>query len=122
MLKELMKLAEKKKGKGEMDPTYKSAKMGVLGDIKKLAEDSMKGDIEGLKKVTVASSDEEGLKEGLEKAKDMVGKMPGMEEQMAEHEAEMESESPEMEASEEQLSKLSPEEQAMLAKLLKKMA
>ena len=69
MMKEMMK---KKKKEGEMDPQYKSAKMGVLKDIRNMASDEMGEDVKGLKKVTVAAPDAEGLKAGLDKAEDMV--------------------------------------------------
>jgi hypothetical protein len=113
---------EKKKGK-ELDPAYKSAKMGVLDQIKGLAEDHMKGDIAGLKKVSVMAPDEEGLKEGLETAKEVVSEMPEKEEsEEGEKCAKCGKEPCECESSEMgEMDKLSPEEQAMLAKLLKKM-
>lgn len=130
MQEAMRKLMEKKKGKGEMDSTYKSAKMGVLKEIKGLAEDHMKGDLSGLKKVSVMAPDEESLKKGLDAAKDVVEKMPSDEEEESEGEAlchtcgkgpcECDSEESPKEESDE-MAKLSPEEQAMLAKLLKKM-
>ena len=121
-LKELMK----KKGKEKLDPSYKDAKMGVLKEIMDMASGEMKGDLAGAQKVTVAADDKEGLKDGLEKAKDLVGKMPVDDK---EHE---DSESPEKEAAEEEgaeeakeeegsESKLSPEEMDVLKKLLAKM-
>lgn len=71
MLKELMK---KKGKKDDIDPTYKHAKMGVLKHISDMASGAMGDDIKGLKKVTVASSDREGLEDGLETAKKLVSK------------------------------------------------
>lgn len=70
MLKELLK--KKADSASEMDPKYKDAKMGVLKQISDLAAGSMGDDIKGLKKVTVASPDEAGLKVGLDKAKEML--------------------------------------------------
>jgi hypothetical protein len=72
-MKELMaELMKKKKEGKEMDPSEKKAKMGILGQIRDMAAQSMGDDVKGLKKVTVASSDPEGLKEGLDKAKEMI--------------------------------------------------
>jgi hypothetical protein len=105
MLKELMK---KKGKKDDIDPTYKHAKMGVLKHISDMASGAMGEDIKGLKKVTVASSDREGLEDGLETAKKLVSKKGEAldtnsfetgddEEKEEEHEA---SESPEQEEEE----------------------
>lgn len=69
MLQELLK---KKKPNKDMDPVHKSAKMSVLKDIRDMAANDMGGDLKDMKKVTVASPDEEGLKMGLDKAKDLV--------------------------------------------------
>lgn len=53
------------------------AKLKVLKHLKEMASqmmgDDVKGGMEGLKKVTVAAPDKEGLKLGLEKAQDMMG-------------------------------------------------
>jgi hypothetical protein len=66
----------------------KNAKMEVLKELRKMASDMMAEDLKGgMKKVTVAAKDEEGLKEGLEKAEDMLEErmgdfdMPDMEEE-----------------------------------------
>lgn len=102
-LKDLLK---SKQGK-DMDPTYKDAKLDVLKQIRDLAAGEMGEDVKGLKKVTVAAPDSEGLEKGLEKAKDIVdgetgGDMADMEGMAAEGGA------------------LSPEEEELLAKLLAK--
>ncbi len=103
----LQSLMEKKKAKGEgMDDTYKSAKMGVLKDLHKHMSGLMGDDLKGLKKVTVAAPDSEGLEMGLSKAKDML-------------------ESPEMEGSEsvESEDEESPEDlQAQIDMLQEKLA
>lgn len=71
-LKELMKMAGASKEEGMGDDKVK-AKMRVIHDLREMASDMMsEGLDEGLKKVTVASDDEEGLKEGLEMAEDIV--------------------------------------------------
>lgn len=68
-MKKLMEM----KGKSKMSPLAKEAKLGVLGDLKKMAGEMMAGDLKGMKKVTVASPDSEGLSEGLEKAQEIIG-------------------------------------------------
>jgi len=115
MLKDkMMMLLKKKKQEGsELGDMEKQAKMSVVKDLR----DTMAGEMAdrlkgGLKKVTVASDSPEGLKEGLEKAEDMVESKMGdssMSESLEEPE-----ESEESEDSEE----MSPEEiDAMIAKL-----
>lgn len=76
-MKELMDLIRSKKP-SKIDPMEKEAKMGVLQEIKKLASDDMAEEIKGLKKVTVAAPDAEGLKVGLNKAEEMVEASCGM--------------------------------------------
>lgn len=88
-----------------MKPDMKSeAKLKMLERMKKMATEMMGGEmknkLDGMKKVTVAAEDTEGLKEGLEKAEELVEKdpmemmaeeMPG-EEEMEESESEMDEE------------------------------
>jgi len=86
------KLMEKKKheGKGHMRPEEKKAKVGILEDLKNAMSEHMSGKLGGLKKVTVASDSKEGLKKGLEKAKEITGHMPegeGEDEESPVHEA-----------------------------------
>jgi hypothetical protein len=96
-LKELMEM----KGRMKQDPMAKKAKLGVLGDIGKMATGMMGNDLHGLKKVTVAAPDKTGLEMGLSKAKDMMGKEdPEMEDEEG-SDAEEASETPSMEADEE---------------------
>lgn len=61
-----------KKGKSKIDPKYKSAKLGMLDELKTAMEDGMAEDVRGLKKVSVAAPSKEGLEEGLEKAKELL--------------------------------------------------
>lgn len=96
----------KKKQDKPLDPTYKDAKMSVLKEIKKLAAEAMGDDLKGLKEVTVASDNPEGLEMGLEKAKELVG-VEGEE-----------AEAPEVADIDE--SELTEEEEALLEKLLAK--
>lgn len=73
-------LASKAKEKKEpMDPKALKAKKEMLNHLSGMMKDHMS---EGLKKVTVASDSEEGLKKGLEKAEEIIEKkeMPSMEE------------------------------------------
>ena len=70
MMKMMM---DKKSGAKKLDPGYKKVKMDLLkglhGDMGKMLGE----DFKGLKKVTVAAPDSEGLAEGLDKAEDMLG-------------------------------------------------
>jgi len=98
-------LMKKKDKKGSMmGDTEREAKMSVLKHVGDMASDMMKGRLDGMKKVTVASDSADGLKEGLAKAKDMMAaREEGMEEEASgdeegmDHEAK---ESPEYEAAE----------------------
>lgn len=67
----LMKMAAGKK-KSNLSDVEKDAKMSVLHELKKLATDKMKDNLGGLKKVTVASPDKQGLSKGLEAAQAMM--------------------------------------------------
>lgn len=72
-----MRLIEKKKKDGkELSEVEGKAKETVLSDLKDMAGKAMSDKLNGLKKVSVASDSEEGLKKGLDKAKDIVEKMP----------------------------------------------
>lgn len=71
-MKELQELLKSKKGK-EMSEDGMSAKMTALKDLRSMANDMIGKDLQGLKKVTVASDSPEGLQAGLEKAEDIVG-------------------------------------------------
>lgn len=77
-MKALMDLMEgkgkKEKKMGEMDV---SAKMGSLKELHKIMMDKAGKDIaDGLQKITVMAKDKEGLEKGLEKAKELLEKMP----------------------------------------------
>ena len=93
---EFMKLLAKKakEQKGPMHGPKMDAKAAMAKELSdSLGSDIMDG-IKGMKKVTVASDSEEGLKEGLEKAEDILGKskMEDSEEEDSEEESEDESE------------------------------
>jgi len=76
----------KKKGKKISNPNEKEAKHGVLSELSKQAGDMMKDKVSSLKKVTVAAPDSDKLKEGLEKAKEMIGHDSGDKMEQAEEE------------------------------------
>lgn len=121
MLKEMMK---KKKDGEKLDPQYKDAKMSVLQEIRDLASKHMGEDLKGAgHEVSVAAPDKEGLKAGLDVASHMLGSEDGS--PSAEEADHMEDDGKEAEESEDSdedhhEDKLSPEEEAMLAKLLAK--
>lgn len=102
-MKELMKLMEKKKSGKPMDEGYKKAKMTMLQALKDDMSGMMGNEMKGMKKVTVAAPDEEGLKEGLNKAEEL---MEGKEE-LAKDDMEMDEE-------------MSPEECDAMIKMLEK--
>jgi peptidyl-tRNA hydrolase len=86
-----------------MEDMKKKAKLKDLEGLKQVAMDMMgdnfkrdKSELEGLKKVTVAAPDKEGLEKGLEKAKELASSMPELEDESMEDESteEIESESP----------------------------
>lgn len=52
----------------------KMAKMEALKELRKMAMDSMSDDMGSMEKLTIAAKDKEGLKEGLEKAEEMLEK------------------------------------------------
>lgn len=86
-----------------MEDMKKKAKLKALEGLKQVAMDMMgenfkkdKSELDGLKKVTVAAPDKEGLEKGLEKAKELAGSMP----ELADESSEDELESPEEDASE----------------------
>jgi hypothetical protein len=87
-----------------VDNLKNKAMLEVLKEIRDMASGLMQDDIKskGLKKVSVAADSKEGLEEGLDKAKEMLGKhdlMSALSDSDAER-AEEEMEDPEEEASE----------------------
>jgi hypothetical protein len=123
-MEKLMKLLAKKKEMGqELSPVEKEAKMSVVDSLKKMAQDHM-GDAmkKGMKKVSVLSDSEEGLEHGLDKAKDIVKKLPKAEDEESEPEAYAGEESPEEEAMEEDSELDHMSEDDINKKLMKLMA
>lgn len=104
MKKELMRLMEKKKGK-ELDSVEQEARLNVLDDLRKVAMDEMGERLKGLKKITVAAEDKEGLKQGLEKAEEI------LENEEVDHEMHEAMESPEEEAMEHAMGEESSEDE-----------
>lgn len=115
MLKKIM--ARKKAEK--MDPEYKSAKMGVLKDLHGEMSKLIGDDLKGMKKVTVASPSDEGLKMGLEKAEELMEGKEESEEAEESEEGEGE-ESEEMEMTPEEIEKKIAKLEALKAKLAMK--
>jgi len=60
---------KKKKGSGKME-----GKMCALKELHSLASGMMSDDVDKMQKVTVAAKNKKGLKEGLEKAKELLKK------------------------------------------------
>lgn len=89
MMKMLM--SKKKEGK-DLSDTDKKSKLEALMGMKSMASDMMSDKLKGLKKVTVASNDPQGLKSGLDKAKEMIEGSP--EEEMSEDPSEEKAEMP----------------------------
>jgi|SRR6267142_1661617 len=77
-MKELHKLLEKKKP-GHMPEEYKNAKMSMLSALRDEMSNMMKDDLspDHLKKVTVASDNDEGLSKGLDKAQELLAEHEG---------------------------------------------
>ena len=61
--------------KSKMSPEQKSAKLSALDGMRSEMENLIGNDLKskGMKKVTVASDDKQGLASGLDKAKEMLG-------------------------------------------------
>lgn len=70
-------LLKMKKMMGDMSTlsdVEKEAKMRVMQALRDDMSDLLKGKLKGLKKITVASNTEEGLKKGLQKAEEILSK------------------------------------------------
>lgn len=83
MMEKFKKMIMQKAKEGKfLSDEDKSAKMDILNEIKDMTQSEMGNDlkkVKGMKKVVVASPTEEGLKEGLEKAGDVVEEKMGEE-------------------------------------------
>ena len=122
MMKMLKKMMEDKAGDApSFAPGEKDAKMEVLKEIRDLCAKELGEGVKGVKKVTVAAPDAEGLKMGLKKAEDLVG---GADEEAGEDPAEEAAETPAEESAEQdELGDMSNDEiDALLAKLQAKKA
>jgi hypothetical protein len=121
-MKEMIKMLEKKKKSGkELDPMYASSKMSVLQQLRDQMAGLMKDDLQPgkMKKVEVAASDEEGLKHGLDKAKEVLSgsEMEPMEEKDEGSPEEERAESPEEKAEEMAMDASDEDLDAMIKKL-----
>jgi hypothetical protein len=86
MMEEFMKLLGKKmqEQKGPMHGPKMHAKAAMAKELSDSLGADITDGIKGLKKVTVASDSEEGLKKGLEKAEDVLGEKESEDEEMGE--------------------------------------
>lgn len=82
MREKLHKMMSKKR---DLSPNERHAKMDVIKEMRNAASELMGGKMDGLKKVSVMSDSKQGLKHGLDKAKEIVS--DGEEDQM-QHDAE----------------------------------
>ena len=73
-MKDMMEKMKMMKDGDEEKDYKKMAHMQVLKDLRQMAMDAMGEGMSDMKKVTVAADDDEGLEEGLKKAKEMLGK------------------------------------------------
>ena len=84
------------------DAKNMEAKASVMKELSDMLKGKSKDDMmSGLKKVTVASNSPEGLKTGLELAKDKMDELSPKDEDLESEDAEENSESPEEESAEE---------------------
>lgn len=75
-LKDMMKMAQGEEGP---DNDKVMAKREILQALRQMASELMGEDMEaGMKQVSVAAPDKEGLMEGMEKAEEVVEEMPEM--------------------------------------------
>ena len=115
MHKDLEKLFRKKlEEKGPISEKEQKARDSVYDDLSEMADEEM---VKPLKAVKVMSDSKEGLKEGLEKAQEVIGDGEESEEESSEESASEGEESEEMEEmSEEELMKKLEEIKSALAK------
>jgi len=88
-----------KKGKS-LDENSAKAQMEVLKDLKARAMEAMGNKLDGAKKVEVSANSSEGLKSGLDKAKELLGQDLSPQDETDNHDEESEDESPEEESNE----------------------
>lgn len=73
MYDEMLKKMKNKKKSESMSDSEKNAKMKVVDEMEKMADDAMSDSFKnGMKKVTVAADSKEGIKQGLESAKKLL--------------------------------------------------
>ena len=71
-----------------LSESEKKAKMTALKEAHGMASDMLKHKVKGLKKVTIASDSEEGIKKGIEKAGEAFGMRKSEDQDMDESESE----------------------------------
>lgn len=83
MMDEFLSLLKKKKeSQGSVNEKKLSAKKNAMKELSDMLGEDITEGIKGVKKVTVASDSEEGLKKGLEKAEDVLESRESEEEDM----------------------------------------
>jgi hypothetical protein len=119
MHEKMMKMLEKKKAK-KLSPVEQKAKMGVLKELKDDMSSEMGGSLKDMmaKKVSVMAGNKEDLKKGLDKAKELVGEMPGDGEKEEGHLEDMEAE----ESGEAGMAEAADDVEAEIKKLEQKLA
>lgn len=89
-----------------VDPMKKEAKLSALKGLKSEMSSMMQDGLKGkMNKVTVAAPDKEHLKEGLDKAKEIVEEVPGDEHEAEDQEQE---DTPEIAAAEQAMEAVAP--------------
>lgn len=84
MIEKFKDLLRKKAKEGKfLDENSKKAKEEMLDEIDEIMNEKGQKELKGLKKVTVAAPTEEGLKEGLDKAKDIIGNVKEIQEEIS---------------------------------------
>lgn len=118
-------LMKRAKEQGDVDPKKLKAKADMMKELSGLIEGGMKGNLDGLRKVTVASDSPEGIEKGLDLAKKKIADMSSKDEDPSDMEDMADDEMPEDESEDmpEDASEKSPEDaDAEIAELEKKIA
>jgi hypothetical protein len=123
MIDDLKKLLMNKKDKQSLSDQEKQAKMEVLKELVQMAQEMLGGKVKSgmdeMNKVSVLADDKDGLKEGLEKAQEIVEEQP----ELKSSEAAPEKEEAEEESEPKYMSSITDEEEdedSMFNKLSKK--
>jgi hypothetical protein len=88
MKEKFKELLLKKKAEGKtLNPEQAEMKMKLLEELMGIAEEGMGEKLKGMKKVTVAAPDKEGLEKGLEKAQEVIENSEELEEESEDEES-----------------------------------